>query len=136
MVRKTGKRILHLFPKDNTERERFRKDFRSLAKEHADTLQVVLGDATDSEIHNPSPAIRSHLLVAKTTPALVLEDPRTGEVYPYHRKGEDRITNDQVLKFLAQADEQKIGLWGSGKQHPEKKQEQGQDGQKVLHEEL
>lgn len=133
VISKTGKRILHLFPPDEAERERFRKDFRSFAKQHLDTLQVVLDDAIHSQFHDSSPAVRSRLLMTKTTPALVLEDPRTGEVYPYHREGEGRITNDQVLKFLAQADEQVIGLWSSdGKQQPAQKP----DGQKVVHEEL
>ncbi|KAK1761533.1 protein disulfide-isomerase, partial [Echria macrotheca] len=100
-----GMKVLYYFAGDEDEKEEYRGVVRPLAKRMVGDVRFVVADK-EAPLGRYLASVGS--LISDKRQRLVLEDTRTGEVFPFY--GED-ATAEEVEKFIAGVEEQKIGLW-------------------------
>jgi protein disulfide-isomerase A1 len=110
----TGKSLLHYFFSAPDQKEKYRADMRPLAKKYAEFLHFALTDV------NEYPEMLRHMgLKPGSKTGLSLENPNTGEVFPYAGKG--KVTPQRVEDFLNDVIDGKVRSVkaGSGGAHDE-----------------
>ncbi|KAK3684074.1 hypothetical protein B0T22DRAFT_520548 [Podospora appendiculata] len=97
----SGKSILHFFAAGDAQKETFRHGMRDLAKKYAEFLHVAVTDVDD---YPEMPKVMGLEAGAKT--GLALENPNTGEVFPY--PAGRSISPREVEAFLNEVIEGKV----------------------------
>ncbi|KAK0634168.1 hypothetical protein B0T14DRAFT_415967, partial [Immersiella caudata] len=97
----TGKSLLHYFFASKAERDKYRAEMRPLAKKYAEFLHFTMNDV------NEYPEMLGILgLKGGSKTGLSLQNPNTGEVFPY--RGKKKITPKFVEEFLNDVIEGKV----------------------------
>ncbi|KAK3387880.1 thioredoxin-like domain-containing protein [Podospora didyma] len=120
---KTGKSLLHYFASTDEEKELYREKMRPLAKKYAEFLHFAITDVNDYPEMLPAVGLK-----AGSKTGLALENPNTGDMFPYTKK--QKITPKTVEIFLDEIIDGKIKPWNQGNG-----QEQ-EDEEEIAHEEL
>ena len=108
--RQTGKSLLHYFFTTQPEKDSYRKEMRPLAKKYAEFLHFTLNDA------NEYPEMVTFMgLEAGSKTGLSLQNPNTGDVFPYRQKTKKRITPAMVERFLEDVIDGKVRPLGGRK---------------------
>lgn len=110
--------ILHYFSTLEDEKERYRKEVGSLATKHRKAVRFVVTDPAES-----SRTIPAFQLLEDSVPDLLLEDTKTGEVYAHRLKEGEKLTRDNVKKFVESVKEGKAKAWDTSE--PKKDNQQG-----------
>ncbi|KAK4239245.1 protein disulfide-isomerase [Achaetomium macrosporum] len=100
----TGKRMLHYFTTTEAEKEAYRQELRPLAKKYTESLHFTIIDAGKY-----SEKLSAVGLEAGQKTGLALEDPKTGNIFPF--SGNGRITATVVEAFLDEIASGKIQPW-------------------------
>ncbi|KAK3360624.1 thioredoxin-like domain-containing protein, partial [Lasiosphaeria hispida] len=90
---RSGKSLLHYFFGSEEEKEEYRTEMRSLAKKYAEFLHFTLTD-----VHKYPEMLRVLGLKAGSKTGLSLQNPNTGDVFPYLRRR--KMTAELVEQFL------------------------------------